>query len=78
MLLVFGLGARGCGRETPSAGGWPWWRRFAWPRRWATPCPCAAAHDLLPPMRYFRHAAIFRSFYIFTLVVLGLLAGRDS
>lgn len=34
-------------------------------------------YDLLPPMRFFRHAAIFRGFYIFSMVVLALLAARD-
>ncbi len=34
-------------------------------------------YDWLPPMRYFRHAAMFRCFYMFSLVVLAILAGRD-
>ena len=31
-------------------------------------------YDLLPPLRYFRQAALFRCYTIFTLVVLALLA----
>jgi hypothetical protein len=34
-------------------------------------------YDWLPPMRYFRHPAIFRCYYLITAVVLALLAGRD-
>jgi hypothetical protein len=34
-------------------------------------------YDLLPPMRYFRHAAIFRCFYLFTMLVLAMLAAGD-
>jgi hypothetical protein len=34
-------------------------------------------YDCLPPMRYFRHPAIFRCYYLITVVVLALLAGRD-
>jgi len=34
-------------------------------------------YDLLPPMRYFRHSGIFRCYFVFTVVVLALLAGRD-
>ena len=33
--------------------------------------------DLLPPMRFFRHSAILRSHFIFTLAVLALFACRD-
>ena len=34
-------------------------------------------YDALPPMRYFRHPAIFRCYYLITMVVLALMAGRD-
>jgi hypothetical protein len=34
-------------------------------------------YDLLPPMRYFRHSAMFRCLYLFTVVVLAIMAGRD-
>ena len=34
-------------------------------------------YDTLPPMRYFRHAAMFRCYYVFTVVMLAILAGRD-
>ena len=34
-------------------------------------------YDCLPPMRYFRHPAIFRCYYLVTIVVLALLASRD-
>jgi hypothetical protein len=34
-------------------------------------------YDLLPPMRYFRHAAMFRCFFVLTVVMLAILAGRD-
>ena len=34
-------------------------------------------YDALPPMRYFRHAAMFRCYYLLTMVVLAMLAGRD-
>jgi hypothetical protein len=34
-------------------------------------------YDALPPMRYFRHTAMFRCYYVFTVVVLAILAGRD-
>ena len=33
--------------------------------------------DLLPPMRYFRHPAMFRCYYLLTMTVLAVLAGRD-
>ena len=34
-------------------------------------------YDLLPPMRYFHHAAAFRLFFIFTLTMLAAMAARD-
>jgi len=34
-------------------------------------------YDCLPPMRYFRHSAIFRCYYLITVVVLALLAARN-
>lgn len=34
-------------------------------------------YDLLPPMRYFRHAGIFRCYTLFTVAVMALLATRD-
>jgi hypothetical protein len=34
-------------------------------------------YDLLLPMRYFRHAGIFRCYYLLTVVVLALLASRN-
>ncbi len=34
-------------------------------------------YDCLPPMRYFRHPAIFGCYYLVTVVVLALLASRD-
>lgn len=34
-------------------------------------------YDLFLPMRYFRHAVVFRGYYLFTVVVLALLAARD-
>ena len=34
-------------------------------------------YDALPPMRYFRHSAMFRCYYVLTVVVLAILAGRD-
>ncbi|MGO8688608.1 MAG: hypothetical protein ACLQLG_03160, partial [Thermoguttaceae bacterium] len=34
-------------------------------------------YDALPPMRYFRHAAMFRCYYLVTVVVLAIFAGRD-
>jgi hypothetical protein len=34
-------------------------------------------YDLLPPMRFFRHAGIFRCFSMITLLLLALLAGCD-
>ena len=33
--------------------------------------------DALPPMRYFRHAAMFRCYYLATMTALAVLAGRD-
>ncbi len=34
-------------------------------------------YDCLPPMRYFRHPAIFSCYYLITVVVLALLASGD-
>ncbi len=34
-------------------------------------------YDCLPPMRYFRHPAIFACYYLVTVVVLALLGSRD-
>lgn len=34
-------------------------------------------YDWLYPMRFFRHSAIFRLYYLFALTVLALLASRD-
>ena len=34
-------------------------------------------YDLAYPTRFFRHAAMFRYYYIFTMAVLALLASRD-
>lgn len=34
-------------------------------------------YDCCPPTRYFRHAAAFRAFAIFGIMILALLAGRD-
>ena len=34
-------------------------------------------YDFFPPARYFRHAVVFRGYYVFTAVVLALLAARD-
>jgi hypothetical protein len=34
-------------------------------------------YDLLPPMRYFRYSAIFRCYYLFTVVVLAIFAAGD-
>lgn len=34
-------------------------------------------YDVLPPMRYFRHAGMFRCYYLLTVVVLALLASRS-
>lgn len=34
-------------------------------------------YDLLYPMRFFRHAAIFRLYYVFAICVLALIATRD-
>ncbi len=34
-------------------------------------------YDLLPPMRFFRHATMFRCFYVFTVVTMAILSGRD-
>ena len=34
-------------------------------------------YDLLPPMRYFRHAGIFRIYPMFAIVALALLGTRD-
>lgn len=33
-------------------------------------------YELVPPMRYFRHSAIFRGYFLFCFVVLTLLASR--
>jgi hypothetical protein len=37
----------------------------------------AWVYDLLAPTRYFRHSALFRCYYLFSLVVLALWASRD-
>jgi hypothetical protein len=34
-------------------------------------------YDFFPPLRYFRHAAIFRCFSIFSFIILGMLALKD-
>jgi hypothetical protein len=34
-------------------------------------------YDALPPMRYFRFPAMFRCFYLFTLLILAVMAGRS-
>jgi hypothetical protein len=34
-------------------------------------------YDLVPPSRYFRHPAIFRGYFVFTILVLALLATRQ-
>jgi hypothetical protein len=34
-------------------------------------------YDWLPPMRFFRHAAVFRLYYVFALCILALIATRD-
>lgn len=34
-------------------------------------------YDLVPPTRYFRHSAIFRGYFLFTVVALALAASRE-
>jgi hypothetical protein len=34
-------------------------------------------YDLVPPSRYFRHASIFRSYFVFSTLVLALYGTRD-
>ncbi|MEN6407768.1 MAG: hypothetical protein ABFC77_15030 [Thermoguttaceae bacterium] len=34
-------------------------------------------YDVFPPMRYFRHSGMFRCYYIFCVIVLAIVAGRD-
>jgi hypothetical protein len=34
-------------------------------------------YDFVPPTRYFRHAAMFRAYTIFSMVILALIATRD-
>jgi hypothetical protein len=34
-------------------------------------------YDALPPMRYFRHAAMFRCFFTFSVVAVAILSARD-
>jgi len=77
LLVVLGLSA-------------PWLRRSAfgwWVGGMGLICLAASLgtvlpvrgwlYDLLPPMRYFRHAAAFRCFFLLTLVLLGAMAARD-
>jgi hypothetical protein len=34
-------------------------------------------YDVLPPMRYFRHSAMFRCYYVFSVVALAIFIGCD-
>jgi hypothetical protein len=64
------------------AGRWRWWLLVL--AALSLACALGQAlplrgwlYDWVYPMRFFRHAAVFRYYYIFTIAVLALLASRD-
>ena len=74
VLAIFGLVMR-------PRSGWRWWlgliAALALASAMGTALPLRGwLNDLIYPMRFLRHASVFRAYYLFTLCVLALSATR--
>src|SRR5207247_10382132 len=74
VLAIFGLVMR-------PRSGWRWWlgliAALALASAMGTALPLRGwLNDLIYPMRFLRHASVFRAYYLFTLCVIALSATR--
>lgn len=76
LLALVAVGRRG-------RGGWRWWLAgiavLSLSASMGESLPVRGwLYDLFLPMRYFRHSAIFRLFFVFGMTVLALYGARDA